>query len=134
MPEFVSDSPSCSPPWYATPDTSTPGEKYFTPSIDDDKETIKYFGRHEMDAAPSNNEGKSSAVSSAIEGLTFLGPSLYLDDEEVEFKDASTPDSPDDLEPGRTHQRPISIGQDDEFILLPAFNPDFDEIFTSLTK
>ena len=39
-----------------------------------------------------------------------------------------------DLEGEAEQRRPISIGHDDEFILLPAFNPDFDEIFTSLTK
>ena len=134
--EFLSDTPTCSPPWYATPDTSTPGEKYFTPSIDDDdREKGKHFGRPENDAnAVANGDGESTAASSEVDGLTFLGPNIFADSEEAELKYASAAESPDDRGLRHADQRPISIGQEDEFILLPAFNPDFDEIFTSLTK
>ena len=210
--DFLDGTPACSPPWYATPDTSTPGEKFFTPSVDGDetkeladklairedddngkvekqkltiyqdaegndvkhKLTVREpftedFGVHDDLENIDRDEGLChdeddglTAGSSDMEGLTFIGPNLFPEnfrsdtsslnnegqyDHHTEMtnndhlgmrapydQNPAWIDSDQQPTPGQNDQRPISIGQEDEFILLPAFNPDFDEIFTSLTK
>ena len=160
---------SSSPPWYATPDASTPGEKFFTPSLDDVRDEADRFAGEKKDDSDDDDDDAKQKQSkgeeesredterlsqvdkgrSSTDHRRCLGASDSVfpqETAEAKEKEASTSTTtttstatklshPDLLQPpSEGEQRPISIGQEDEFILLPAFNPDFDEIFTSLTK
>ena len=188
-PELSNETPAGSPPWYATPDASTPGEKFFTPSLEEETRRfsipIDASGPGEATSGTAATSGATTDVTEAAdgqhnstaaaeeartpssfhsEGLSSPDavPALELHDVSDDHADLQTDvlsgkeeeedhngnsgiphDRGDEsktrgegreTEGDEATRRPVSIGQDDEFILLPAFNPDFDEIFTSLTK
>ena len=157
MPELTNETPTCSPPWYATPDASTPGEKFFTPSLGDKEEGRRFSINSEAHAGADSEQvkkmsatesDKPAAVPLEQEPAREAPLSVQTSGQESKPVTSDGNNSADNLQeqisdPEKSSKlghgveaarRPISIGQEDEFILLPAFNPDFDEIFTSLTK